>query len=59
MSDATAIRAHLDPAAEQILGVANPAEVACVDDRGASTAGVYIAVIEGGKAFSKTTRDFK
>ena len=59
VSDTTAIRAHLDQAARRIPSIANPIEVAGVDDRGASTVGVYIAVIEGGKALSKTARDFK
>lgn len=59
VSDAAAIRAALDRAAKQLPDAANPIEINGVDDRGASSMGLYMAVIEGGKVLPRTAADFK
>ncbi|SFQ05371.1 ABC transporter substrate-binding protein [Variovorax sp. 770b2] len=59
VTDATAIRAQLDKAARQLPSSINPVEVSGVDDKGASTLGMYIGAIEGGKPVSKSAQDIK
>jgi branched-chain amino acid transport system substrate-binding protein len=59
VNDAVAIRANLDKAAKQLPEAMNPIEIDGVNERGGSSMGLYMGVIEGGKAVRKTTRDFK
>jgi len=57
VSDAVAIRAQLDKAAKQLPVSVNPIDVSGVDEKGASTMGLYVGAVEGGKAIAKSARD--
>lgn len=59
VTDAVAIRAHLDKAMKALSPITNPHRMDGVDERGGALANTRVAVVEGGKVHERAIRDFK